>query len=264
MGEDAGIKKETIEIQKELFDSESSKIRKYAQLIVGKTGLWDLFVYELIVTLCGPLPGALGLLLRSKLYPRLLGRVGKNVTFGANVVLRHPHKIHIGDNVVIDDNVVLDAKGRDNKGLFIGNGVFIGRNTILSCKNGDIIIDDHANIGFNCEIFSANRVRVGRNVLMAAYTYLVGGTHTFSRTDIPMLHQEREARGIEIGDNCWIGAHAVVFDGVVVGKECVIGAGAIVNSDIPDWMIAVGIPAKPIKDRRKLSEREKQHIDEYQ
>ncbi|MDQ7052803.1 MAG: acyltransferase [candidate division KSB1 bacterium] len=131
----------------------------------------------------------------------------------------------------------------------------------MSCKNGDIILDDNANLSFNCEIFSANRVRVGKNVLMAAYCYLVGGTHTFSRTDIPMLYQEREARGIEIGDNAWLGAHVVVFDGTRVGKECVIGAGAVVNSDIPDWQIAVGIPAKPVKDRRKLKdEQEMQQV----
>lgn len=46
----------------------------------------------------------------------------------------------------------------------------------------------------------------------------------------------------------------VVFDGTRVGEECVIGAGAVVNSDIPDWQIAVGIPAKPVKDRRKLKD----------
>ena len=53
-------------------------------------------------------------------------------------MLRHPHKIHIGSNVVIDDNCLLDAKGETNRGIRIGDGVFIGRNTILSCKNGDI------------------------------------------------------------------------------------------------------------------------------
>ena len=89
-------------------------------------------------------------------------RCGRNVVFGQNVVLRHPHKIHIGDNVVIDDNCLLDAKGDAQRGIRIGNGVFIGRNTILSCKNGDIELADGANIGFNCEIFSASRVRVGR------------------------------------------------------------------------------------------------------
>ena len=71
--------------------------------------------------------------------------------FGVNVTLRHPHKIHIGDNVVIDDHCCLDAKGTDNRGITIGNGVFVGRNTILSCKNGDIVIEDRANLGFNCE-----------------------------------------------------------------------------------------------------------------
>ena len=79
--------------------------------------------------------------LRGKLYPLILGRVGRNVVFGANVTLRHPHKIAIGDNVVIDDQCCLDAKGTDNRGIVIGNGVFVGRNTILSCKNGDIVLE---------------------------------------------------------------------------------------------------------------------------
>ncbi|MDZ7262166.1 MAG: acyltransferase [candidate division KSB1 bacterium] len=248
------MKQETIEIQKELFDEKKSKLQKYQELIVGQKGLWKLIKYELIILMCSWVPGALGLLLRSKLYPLLLGKVGKNVSFGTNVVLRHPYKIKIGDNVMIDDNVVLDAKGQDNEGIIIGNGVFIGRNTILSCKNGDIILGDNVNMGFNCEIFSASSIRVGKNCLVAAYCYLVGGTHHFDRTDVPILFQERESRGIVIGDNCWLGAHAAIFDGITVGKECVIGAGAIVNTDIPDWAIAVGIPARVVKDRRQLSE----------
>ena len=96
-----------------------------------------------------PVPGALGLALRKTLYPWLLGSCGRNVVFGQNVVLRHPHKIHIGDNVVIDDQCLLDAKGESNQASRIGNGVFVGRNTILSCKNGDIMLDDGVNLGFN-------------------------------------------------------------------------------------------------------------------
>ena len=83
------------------------------------------------------------------------------MVFGQHVVLRHPHKIRIGDNVVIDDNCLLDAKGESNDGITIGSGVFIGRNTIVSCKNGDITIGERANIGFNCEVFSASRVTIG-------------------------------------------------------------------------------------------------------
>ncbi|MDZ7291257.1 MAG: acyltransferase [candidate division KSB1 bacterium] len=246
--------RDSIEIQKELFDARKSKLAKYKELILGETSTWFLIKYELITLLVSWVPGALGLVLRSKLYPQLLGRVGRNVTFGANVVLRHPRKIRVGDNVVIDDNVVLDAKGEDNNGITIGNGVFVGRNTILSCKNGDIILDDNVNIGFNCEIFSASRVRIGKNILFAAYVYLVGGTHRFDRTDIPILFQERSSQGIEVDDNTWVGAHAVIFDGVRVGKDCVIGAGAVVNKDIPDWKIAVGVPAKVVQDRREVQE----------
>ena len=240
-------------IQRELFDPTRSKAQRYAELFVGRPGFWSLLKYETIVTLCSALPGALGLWLRSKLYRRLLGATGRNVTFGVNVVLRHPHKIRIGNDVVIDDGCCLDAKGTNNAGIAIGDGVFIGRNTILSCKNGDIVIDDHANIGFNVEIFSASRVRLGKSTLVAAYTYLVGGDHLFDQIDTPVLHQGRTARGIEVDDNVWLGAHVVVSDGSQIGRDAIIGAGAVVIGQVPAFHIAAGVPAKLIRDRREPS-----------
>ena len=237
-------------IQRELFDSRKSKALRYRELVVGQPGLWALIRYEAIITLCSGMPGAFGLLLRSKLYPLLLGRTGRNVTFGVNVALRHPQKIRIGDNVVIDDGCCLDAKGTDNKGITVGDGVFVGRNTILSCKNGDIIIDARANIGFNVEIFSASRVHLGKNTLVAAYTYLVGGDHLYDQLDRPVLDQGRTARGIEVGDNVWLGAHVVVSDGSKVGRDAIIGAGAVVVGEVPPFHIAAGVPAKTIRDRR--------------
>ena len=148
--------------QDQLFKAGGGARAKYSQLVVGKPGWAALLKHELVVLLAQAAPGALGLALRKWLYPWLLGSCGRNVVFGQNVVLRHPHKIRIGDRVVIDDNCLLDAKGEANTGITIGSGVFVGRNTILSCKNGDIELADEANIGFNCEIFSASRVRVGR------------------------------------------------------------------------------------------------------
>jgi serine acetyltransferase len=140
------MKRETVEIQKELFAAKKSARQKYCDLIIGQRGLWPLFKFEMIILLCQNTPGALGLLLRSKLYPRLLKRCGHNVNFGMGIVLRHPHKIEIGDNVVIDDLCVLDAKGFDNTGIRIGSGVFIGRGSIMSCKNGNIVLDDNVNL----------------------------------------------------------------------------------------------------------------------
>src|SRR5207342_2809691 len=148
--------------QDQLFASGTSARQKYASLVVGKPGLGALLKYELIVTLTQGWPGAVGLALRKSLYPLLLGSCGRNVIFGQHVVLRHPHKIHIGSNVVIDDNCLVDAKGESNRGIRIGDGVFVGRNTILSCKNGDIELADAANLGFNCEVFSASRVTIGK------------------------------------------------------------------------------------------------------
>ncbi len=241
-------------IQRELFDARRSKADKYRDLVIGRPGWGALVGYELVMLLSAWVPGALGLLLRSKLFPLVLGSVGRNVIFGVNVTLRHAHKISIGDNVVVDDGCCLDAKGTGNRGITVGSGVFIGRNTILSCKNGDIAIDDDANIGFNCEVFSASRVRVGKSVLMAAYTYLVGGDHLYDRVDIPVLEQGRTARGIEVDDNVWLGTHVVVTDGSRVGRDAIIGAGAVVIGDIPEFAIAAGIPAKVLRDRRTKNE----------
>ena len=237
------------DIQKE-FGARRSRRERYADLVIGRDGWGPLLAYELVIMLCGWMPGALGLFLRAKLYPLILGRVGRNVAFGANIVIRHPHKIQIGDNVVVDDNCCLDAKGTTNRGIVVGDGVFLGRNTILSCKNGNITLGEDANIGFNVEIFSAADVRVGARTLVAAYTYLVGGDHLFDRVDVPVLQQGRTARGIDVGDNVWLGAHVVVADGSRIGRDAVIGAGAVVIGDIPEFHVAAGVPARIIRDRR--------------
>jgi acetyltransferase-like isoleucine patch superfamily enzyme len=194
-------------------------------------------------------PGALGLALRKILYPRLLGACGRNVVFGQNVVLRHPHKIRIGDDVVVDDNCLLDAKGDANRGITLGKGVFLGRNTILSCKNGDIELGDAANLGFNCEVFSASRVTIGANALFAAYCYVIGGDHDRSDAALPVSQQRRTSAGVSVGAGVWMGAGAKVMDGVSIGDDAIIGAGAVVRADVPERSVAVGIPARVVGTR---------------
>jgi acetyltransferase-like isoleucine patch superfamily enzyme len=236
--------------QEQLFDSSRSSRQKYAAMVIGRPGLGALLQYELIVTATQACPGALGLALRKVFYPLLLGSCGRNVVFGQNVVLRHPHKIHIGSDVVIDDNCLLDAKGETNRGIRIGAGVFVGRNTILSCKNGDIELAAGANIGFNCELFSASRVSIGPNALLAAYTYVIGGDHDFSDPSKSVLEQTRTSTGVTIGAGAWTGAGAKILDGVTIGDHAVVGAGAVVRSDIPAHAIAVGIPARVVSSRK--------------
>jgi acetyltransferase-like isoleucine patch superfamily enzyme len=235
--------------QDQLFDRRTSAREKYATLVVGRPGWGALIKHEAVTLATQSVPGALGLALRKVFYPTLLGACGRNVIFGQNVVLRHPQKIRIGDDVVIDDNCLLDAKGTANRGISIGSGVFIGRNTILSCKDGDIEIHDGANIGFNCELFSASRVSVGRQTLVAAYCYLVGGDHDFSDPEEAVLVQSRRSRGVVVGDGAWLGAGAKVLDGVTVGDRAIIGASAVLRGDVPAGAIAVGIPARVVAQR---------------
>ena len=238
-----------VAIQAALRDPETSARKKYQDLVVGSRGLGRLLLYEAVVLLTSWVPGALGLLLRRLAYPWLLGSVGRNVTFGQGVVLRHPHKVHLGDDVVVDDLVVLDAKGTTNRGIRAGSGVFLGRGTILSCKDGDITLGDHVNIGFHSEIFSGSEVTVGRYGLFAAYTYLVGGGHTFDQTGVPVIRQPRTSRGITLGENVWLGAGVKVMDGVRLGRDVVVGAGAVVTTDLPDGSVAVGVPARVVRER---------------
>jgi acetyltransferase-like isoleucine patch superfamily enzyme len=238
-----------LDIQEKMADEKVSALRKYQNLVVGKTGLGALLRYEFLHTFISGIPGALGLALRRLIYPCMLGRVGRNVAIGSHVTFRHPHKVFIGDNVVIDDHCLLDAKGDTNQGITIGSGVFIGRNTILHCKNGDIVIGDEANIGFNCDIASSNYVEIGAKVLIAAYSYIVGGGHDFSRTDVPIMDQERVAKGIRVGDHSWIGAGVTILDGVTVGSDAIIGTGAVVTDSLPEKSIAVGMPARVVRKR---------------
>lgn len=241
--------REILDIQKELFDNKTSSMRKYQDLVVGNRSFASLLKYEFVCTFFSGIPGALGLALRRMAYPFVLGAVGRNVTFGTHVVLRHPHKIFIGDNVVIDNHCLLDAKGDANRGITIGSGVFIGRNTVLHCKNGDIIVHDCVNIGFNCDIASSNHIEIGDKVLIAAYAYLVGGGHDYTSSDVPVMDQKRIARPIRIEPGAWIGAGVTVLDGVTVGEGTIVGTGAVVNRDLPSRSIAVGTPARVVRQR---------------
>jgi acetyltransferase-like isoleucine patch superfamily enzyme len=226
-----------------------SPLRAYQDLVVGSRSLGRLLLYELVMLTSSWVPGALGLLLRKLLYPLLLGGVGRGVVFGQGVVLRHPHKVRLGDGVTVDDLVVLDAKGTSNAGIEVGRGGFLGRGTILSCKDGDIVLGDHANLGFHCEVFSGSSVRVGAHALFAAQVYLVGGGHEFEARGAAVIDQPRTSRGIVLGDNVWLGTGAKVLDGIRIGSHAVVGAGAVVTGDLPEGAIAAGVPARLLRRR---------------
>lgn len=247
------MKNKEFKIQDSISGKKKSKMQKYMDLVIGSNRILDLIKYELIILFTSKIPGALGVVLRSRFYPKLLGSTGNGVVFGANVIFRHPKKIHLGNNVIIDDNVLIDAKGINNDGITLGDDVYIGRNSILSCKDGNISLDDRANIGFNCYISSSNNVKVGKDVLVAAYTYIVGGgNYKLDNLETPInQHYDFEGKGgVTIEDNVWIATHVVILDGVLVKSGSVLAAGTIVNQDVPEMSIVGGIPGKVLKERK--------------
>jgi acetyltransferase-like isoleucine patch superfamily enzyme len=239
-------------VQKGLLDQKRALSSKYREMFVGRKGVWPFLKYEAVTLLFSRTPGALGLFLRKLFYPRLFGKVGKGVVFGRDIVFRHPHKIRIGANTFIDDNVVLDAKGEANEGIAIGENAYIGRNTILSCKEGSIRLDDFCNISANCSLLSETEIRIGKYCFLAGSCYLVaGGNHSFADTSKPIMFQPSITKGgIRIGEDCWLGAGTVVLDGVSIGKGSVVGAGSVVTGSIPDFSFARGARQLKVWDRR--------------
>ena len=208
--------------------------------------------YEITTTFLGSVPGAVGLILRKIFYRGLLRTAGNNVIFGRNITLRHPHKINIGNDVIIDDSCVLDAKGKNNLGIFIGDRVTIGRNSALICKDGDIRIGSNVNITTSVDLTVApgGKIEIGDNVEIGSFSYFSAGTYNIENNDILPSGQGRVSRGIILKDLVWIGAGVIILDGVTIGESSIIGAGSVVTKNIPDHSMAFGVPARVTKERR--------------
>jgi len=239
-------------LHKKILDSRKSSLEIYQEMFIGEKSPVSLLKYEMITTFFGGIPGAAGLLLRKTFYKGLFRAVGKNVVFGKNITLRHPHKINIGNSVIIDDNCILDAKGENNQGIFIGNRVTIGRNSALICKNGDITIGSNVNItpSVNLIVAPGGKIEIGDNVEIGSFSHFSAGTYSVERSDILPSAQGRISRGIIVKDLVMIGAGVTVLDGVTIGRSSIIGAGSVVTKSIPEHSVAFGVPAKVVRERR--------------
>lgn len=234
----------------ELGDNKKSLYQQYLQMFVGRESFISFFLYELLTSTLGPLPGALGYFLRGKCYRYLLQSVGRGTAIGAGVILRCPNHISIGNKVMIDNLVVLDAKGPSSQ-LILGNQILLGRNTILSCSNSSIKMGDFISVGPFCFFASRSHLSIGSNVAIGGGTHILAGGHEFEDPDVPVIKQERISKGITVEDNVWIGTGAKILDGVKVGQNSIIGAGSVVVKDVPPWSMVLGNPARIIQNRKK-------------
>jgi acetyltransferase-like isoleucine patch superfamily enzyme len=234
-----------------IFDDRKSNMQKYREMTVGSSGMLFLLRFELTILFIGWIPGALGLVLRKIFFKSLFKQVGRNVIFGRNLTLRHPQKISIGDNAIIDDDCLLDGKGTTNAGISIGDGFTLGRFSSLVCKNGTIEIGSHVNIGSSVKIVvgDGGTIRIGNSIDLGSSCHLSGGSYDYSQVDVLPSSQRQATQGIVIEDMAWIGAGAILLDGVEVGTKSIVGAGSVVNKNVPPKVVVAGVPIKVIKQR---------------
>ncbi len=237
-------------IREKLASGEGSPFQTYKALTIGDGSLWSFVRYEVLTSLLGPLPGAAGYLLRKIFYRKLFARVGRGLILGRNVVVRHPGKIKIGNNVTIDDNTIIDGRGSGDEGVVLEDNVLVNRNCMILAKTGPIHIGEKTSIGSNSVIVSMSGVKIGESVLTAGGLYISTGAYRFDNPEISVMEQDAYSTGpVEIGDGAWMGTRVTLLDGVRVGKGAVIGACSMVNRDIPSFAVAVGTPAKVVRTR---------------
>lgn len=126
-----------------------------------------------------------------------------------------------------------------------GKNVNIERNAVFGPK---LEIGNDSGVGINCEIYGP--VTIGENVMMGPEVVVYTSGHKHDRVDIPMGKQGDDGvKPVVIGDDVWIGRRSIIMPGVKIGNGCIIGAMAVVTKDIPDYSVAVGVPAKVVKNR---------------
>jgi acetyltransferase-like isoleucine patch superfamily enzyme len=112
-------------------------------------------------------------------------------------------------------------------GITLGRRTFVGEHTLMRGQGG---------------------ITVGDNVLFGPGVQVLAVNHVTSDPIVPIRDQGITAEGIRIEDDCWIGAGAIVLDGVTIGRGACIGAGAVVTQSIPARTLAVGVPAKVVRE----------------
>lgn len=246
-------------IRHKLFNDNRSSFLKYADLTIGQFSVLKLIKYELIMSLFAPMPGAMGIFVRKYVFPLLFQRTGKGVIWGRGLVIRHPGKITLGNNVVLDDYCVIDGRGSGDRGIVIGDDVYIGRGVSIQAKVGGIMIGSKTSIGANSSITSQGGVVIDEMVNIAGRCDISGGSYDVTRGQDTLREHEKYTKGaIHIGKKCRLGMGVMVLDGVTIGEGTIVGAKTLVIDSLPEYCIAAGIPAKVLKERSVADEPDSQ------
>lgn len=166
-------------------------------------------------------------------------RARKFESFGEGSLIMWPYTtifnegyIRIGANTLIGKDVALSA------------GMVPGQKCITSPV---VTIGDNCLIGRGSGIVGHLSITIGNNVWTGHHVYVTDQNHDYRDVTAPIGQQSQPERPVVIGDDSWIGHGTVVLPGAQIGKHVVIGANSVVTGNIPDYSVAVGSPAKVIR-----------------
>lgn len=140
--------------------------------------------------------------------------------------------------------------------LFLGENCFVNPYSWIQCIRSyagiehepKIEIGDGTYIGSFAHIIACGYMKIGKNVVIAERVYISDNLHGLKNIDMPVMAQPLNLPGpVTIEDEVWLGDGVCILPNVTVGKHSVIGSNAVVTKNIPPYSIAVGAPAKVIK-----------------
>jgi len=142
-----------------------------------------------------------------------------------------------------------------NAVLEIGEGSMIGHQTILDLTPDPQLgglARPSLKIGRRTAINEFNNIRagnapvtIGDDCLISQFVSIIDANHGTARGAF-MRNQPHDlaGAGVRIGDDVWVGAHAVILPGVHIGTGAVVAAGAVVTRDVPEYAVVAGVPAE--------------------
>ena len=163
------------------------------------------------------------------------------------VRLRQPHIVLKG-MVFLGRGVELEC--REGLGrLEIGRFTHIGDRTRIRCHEGSLRIGEKAVFGADNTINGYLDIEFGDATLLADWIYVCDFDHRYADIHTPIKDQGIVKTPVRVGPETWVGTKVTILRGAIVGRGCVLGAHAVVRGTIPDHAVAVGAPARVVRDR---------------
>lgn len=164
-------------------------------------------------------------------------------------MLAAPAFAEFGKGSMIEPPIRLDRTHR----IAIGADVYIGAGCWLQAlgEEGEVAIEigDGCSLAGNCTITAAESVRIADRVLFARNVYISDHSHRFDDTSRAVLDQGISGiLPVEVCEGAWLAQNVVVLPGVRIGRGAVVGANSVVRDDVPDYALAVGAPARVVRE----------------